>query len=101
MVAAVSQEFGLEGYLLFEQSVNSEKFILILAEIERNGPNYKLLGDNASWHRSKITMKALQDKQKFMVFNGPYSPTLNPIELVFRIVKCHYKHRKLSLNQQT
>ena len=53
LVAGVSAEHGLEGYLVFERSVNSSTFLLLLLDEQgQNGKDSALLGDNASWHAS-------------------------------------------------
>ncbi len=95
MVAGISVECGLEGFLLFEHSVNSNRFLQVIDKFERSKGNYSLVGDNASWHKSKECMAEYKRRRIFFVFNVPYSPQLNPIENYFGILKTHYKRLRM------
>ena len=48
LVAAVSEEFGLEAAILSESAINSETYCQILKEVKKFGENFVLFGDNAS-----------------------------------------------------
>ncbi len=52
LVAGISEEWGLEGYILTPLNINSNIFLSILNVFDRNGKDYTVLGDNASWHKS-------------------------------------------------
>lgn len=80
LAAGVSLENGLEGFELYEGSVNSERFLDSITNYTRNGRSLVLLGDNASWHTSATTFAGLSAKGLFFIKNVPYSPQLNPIE---------------------
>jgi hypothetical protein len=54
LIAGISKEHGLEGFVLVKRSVNSESFLSILDKFDIYGTNYTLLGDNASWHLSGL-----------------------------------------------
>jgi|LauGreDrversion4_2_1035121.scaffolds.fasta_scaffold154340_1 hypothetical protein len=54
LIAGISKEHGLEGFLIVKKSVNSERFLQILDQFDNYGTNYTLLGDNASWHLSGL-----------------------------------------------
>lgn len=56
------------------------------AEVRRERPRNLLICDNASWHRSK----SLQWGAFEPVFLPPYSPDLNPIERLWRIMKAEW-----------
>ena len=47
--------------------------------------NCVIILDNARAHYSKNTLK-LKEKMNIL-FNAPYSPKFNPIELIFNILK--------------
>lgn len=53
--------------------------------------------DNAKIHHSKKTklyMEAAEEEGRVIVFQSKYSPELNPIELVFGIIKRRIKKRE-------
>ncbi len=52
LVAGISVDNGLEGYALSYKSINSSRFLRVLSEFDKNGNNYTLFGDNATWHTS-------------------------------------------------
>lgn len=54
LVAAINFENCLEGYLLYDTPVNSNRFVQILDQLNQHGTEYYLLGDKASWHKSKV-----------------------------------------------
>ena len=87
LIAAISFENGLEGYLMYEGSVNSFKFVQILKQLKQHGTDYTLLGDNASWHKSKEFLQAYKDNRIWFILNVPYSPQLNTAELYFDMLK--------------
>lgn len=59
LVAAVSEENGIESYNIFESSVNSEKFCSIIQDIKAHGDRAVIFGDNVSYHHSKYTKNLL------------------------------------------
>jgi hypothetical protein len=59
MVAAVSMEYGMEAAILYDEHIDSRRYIQIFEQIEKNGKDFVLLGDQASWHTSKFTKKVL------------------------------------------
>ena len=48
--------------------------------------------DNASIHKSKIFKKHFANSHS-VLYNAPYSPQLNPIELAFSIIKRDVKEK--------
>lgn len=83
MVAAVSKEYGLEAAILYDEVIDSKRFVQIYEQIAKNGEDFILFGDNASWHYSKFTRKFLTDRKSDILFNLSYTPLLNCIEVVF------------------
>ena len=49
--------------------------------------NSIILLDNASWHKSEETIKALEDMRVPLIFSAPYSYSGAPIELLFAALK--------------
>lgn len=52
--------------------------------------------DNLAVHRTKRIQELYKQLDMKVIFNVPYSPQYNPIEIVFSIVKGHYKKRRLN-----
>lgn len=79
-------------YKLYEGTINVKKLLdfmkdLIIPE------NIHILLDNARVHRSKL-FKSYTDENKInLLFNVPYSPETNPIEMVFSKTKNIVKSR--------
>jgi hypothetical protein len=95
LVAGVSKEYGFEGYVIYERSVDSKKFLDALPKLLRSRANVTLLGDNASWHTSRQTFSGLGQLGIYFIKNVPYSPQLNPIENVFSLIKNNFKRGRL------
>ena len=55
VISAVSEEMGLDLYMLFKKSVNADKFCIFLNELRSQYPEDRILLelDNLSVHRSK------------------------------------------------
>jgi transposase len=85
----------IDGKELFHQwtdKLNSETFIEFVHGLVSYLPQdkkYVLILDNASYHKSKITMNFLQSlgENIFIEFLPPYSPQLNAIETCWKIVR--------------
>ena len=54
-----------------------------------------LVLDNLSAHKTKAVLKYMQEADIGAIFNVPYSPDYNSIELVFAQVKHRYKRLRL------
>ena len=54
-----------------------------------------LLLDNASMHHSKVVRESVSVKGYEQLFVPPYSPELNPIELLFGICKHAYRKDRM------
>lgn len=99
LVAGVSCENGLEGFMIFERSIDSLKFITAIKQFSIQGNSFSLLGDNASWHTSRLTFEKLGQMGIYYIKNVPYSPQLNPIENVFSLIKNAFKRNRLQALQ--
>jgi hypothetical protein len=58
-------------------------------------PGTHILLDNASIHATKDVRKAAADKGYKLCFTPPYSPEMNPIELVFGTVKQRFYRKRI------
>ena len=93
LLCGISKENGLEHFQIFNFSVNVERFIDYLQGLRSANENDKicLFLDNLSAHtseRSKEEMKRLKFR---WVYNVPYSPQWNPIELAFSQLKRNFR----------
>lgn len=56
-------------------------------------PGDVVILDNLAAHKSQIAEKAIRDRGAWLLFLPPYSPDLNPIEMVFSKLKAHLRKR--------
>ena len=93
LLAAISKGKGREHSKVFPKSVNVPKFKEWLRELrERNGDDkICLFLDNLSSHRSEKAQKFMKELGFKYIFNLPYAPEYNPIELVFSQLKHKFK----------
>ena len=93
MVSAISKENGQEHYKIYPKSVNTERFIEYLRELRLRTGHEKvaLFMDNLSSHTAEDTKKAMRELEFRWIFNVPYSPEYNPIELTFSMLKRNFK----------
>ena len=67
---------------LFDTSVNSDVFYAWLTQdlLPKVEPGSVIVMDNATFHKRKDMLQAIQSKGCILEFLPPYSPDLNPIE---------------------
>ena len=95
--AAVSERGGLDLLMMWEKSVNTEKFHTFLKRLRAKYPFRKmcLYMDNLGLHKSKSTRK-IYDEQRFRyIFNPSFSPFGNCIEECFAQSKHRFKKLRL------
>ena len=92
LLAAISKDKGLEHYRVFPKSVDAAKFIEWLRELRDRSGNDKiaLFLDNLPCHRSDDVRSAMRELGFRWIFNVPYSPQYNPIELTFSQLKRNF-----------
>ena len=78
-------------YQILEGSVNSEIYLKFISDNKEDFKNRNIVQDNARIHHSKIVKNYCLENNIKMVYNPPYSPEFNPIELIFNKVKTEYK----------
>lgn len=95
-IMGISKEFGVEAVWFCPKPFDSNNFGASLTQIRSNHhyPAYLFL-DNSSWHTSAATKNNMKRLGFRWIFNAPYHPELQPIELIFGVVKQIY--RKLQL----
>lgn len=98
LVAAISEDAGLESYLITPRSITADSFIQFLKQLsdKQEKQPFALFMDNLSVHKTKKVMKVYEELNIFPIFNIPYSPDYNGIESYFALVKGKYKKLLLS-----
>lgn len=87
MICAVTNKKVI-SYKILKGSANAASFLDFLKNIHAGHfrDRYVFL-DNAGIHRSKIVSEYVRRKNINLLFNVPYSPEFNPIEIVFSKLK--------------
>lgn len=76
------------SYNLYEKSVNGEQYLNFIKEIINNhGNDYTLLMDNATIHKTKKFINYCKEDKVNILYNIPYNPESNPIEMIFCPIK--------------
>jgi transposase len=82
--------------LIFEGTLNAELFAEYLRKqlAPTFPPDKVLLLDNSSVHKSKLAITTLEECGIKYLFLPPYSPDLNPIELMWAWLKAYLRKAK-------
>lgn len=82
-------------YKIIENSANSEDFKNFLLEMNKkyNLKNQNLLMDNARIHHAKIIKLLISEMNSIPLFNVPYCPEYNPIEMAFSKIKLQIRQK--------
>ena len=93
LLAGISKEKGVEHYRVFEFSVNVDKFIEYIDFLRATNRDEKicLFMDNLSAHTSERSKQAMRERGFRWIYNLPYMPVYNPIELSFSMVKRNFR----------
>ena len=79
-------------YTLIEGSVNSKLYLDFIKQNNNNFKNKNIVQDNARIHHAKIVKEYCKEQELNMVYNPPYTPEYNPIELLFNKLKADYRN---------
>jgi transposase len=95
--AAISEKTGVEALAIQDKAFNQWEFIQFLYWIRFiNGQApLAIFMDNLSVHKTLAAQKAYIKLNIKPIFNLPYSPEYNPIELVFSQVKRIFNRERL------
>ena len=96
LVAAISEEKGLEAWLLLDRPVNQFSFCSIIPKIKRNGARFVLAGDNCKIHLSRYSEERYRAHNSRFIALVPWESELNPIEVYFLAIKTVFKLFKLN-----
>ena len=88
---------GLDHIMLFDKSINTEKFLVFLDELRAKYffDDLCIYMDNLSVHLSKVVRERLEEMSIKYIYSPIYSPDFNPIESVFSLTKGHIKKVRL------
>lgn len=76
------------SYVLHEKSINGEKYLDFIKKIvDEHGNKNTLLMDNATIHKTKIFTEYCKEANVNVLYNIPYNPESNPIEMIFCPIK--------------
>lgn len=79
-------------YKLYKNSVNSSIYLDFIKDLVKCTDNkYFLLMDNARIHVTKLFKQYVIDNHVNVIYNIPYNPESNPIELIFSPIKNYIK----------
>ena len=80
---------GLVAPFEFEGYLNTHTFYYYLKDIliPYSKPGQVLVMDNLSSHKSEIIQELLEENNIKVIYLPAYSPTLNPIEMCWSVVK--------------
>lgn len=71
------------------EAINAQSTIRLLKKIERRHPkamNINVVVDNAAYYRSRLVKEYLENSRITLVFLPPYSPNLNLIERLWKVL---------------
>jgi hypothetical protein len=89
LLASMSNE-GIQ-YEIYEDSINSDRYLDFIEKNTKIWKDKNIIQDNARPHHSKIVKDYCNKNELKMVFNPPYTPEFNPIELLFNKLKTEYR----------
>lgn len=98
LVLGVSAERGVEQALFAHKAIDGKIFTQFLTQFDDDEDNRPAVFiDNASYHKSKVVMKAYENLDVMPIFNVPYRPDLNPIKEIFGQIKSRFRRKRLTL----
>ena len=97
VLAAISEGCGFELFTLYDEAVNDERFIKFLTQLHKlnQGKKLAIVMDNLPAHKTIAVRNKMKELGITWIFNVPYSPEYNAIELPFGQVKKTFKELKL------
>ena len=92
LICGISMK-GIDHAKLIIGSAKSEDFNEFIKELTKTKDNMHLLMDNAAIHHNKKLTGSIQNNNK-VIYNAPYCPEYNPIEMLFSKIKRHIETTK-------
>ena len=78
-------------------SINAQSTIALLEKLEKKNPDLEeifVVADNARYYRNNLVKEFLERSKIKIIFLPPYSPNLNLIERLWRVLKKVVLHNK-------
>jgi hypothetical protein len=93
VIEAISKEHGLIDYVVHPKATNSEVFVVFINKIAKKlvGGVFALSLNNLSVHKTKDAKHLFEKLNITEIFNVPYCPQFNIIEIYFSQLKAKYK----------
>lgn len=93
ILGGISEDSGLETYVIHPRSIKTEQYIKFLQQLRDKYADQEIIlfVANLSVHKTKDSRKEYERLNITPVFNVPYSPQFNGIELYWGLLKGHYK----------
>ena len=97
IIAGISEDKGLETYLLHPKAISTEQYLEFLEKLAAIYSNQRIILflDNLNVHKTEEAREAYERLRITAVFNVAYSPQFNGIESYWSVVKYHYKRQLL------
>jgi len=99
VLAAVSNKRGLIHFLCRHKSIKSEDYCHFLDDLKLMSGDRQLnvLLDNCQVHKSKVSRRQANELGINLIWNVPYCPQFNGIELYWAIIKQKFKKKTLAI----
>jgi transposase len=81
---------GNYNYRIFPKGVKGIDFLEFLQSLDSPAGTYILM-DNCSIHKSKIVREYINQRNWIPLYTPPYCPDMNPVEMIFGILKRSYR----------
>ena len=95
VLMAIAKGRGVVAWLQTTEHVNSAVFCQLIRRVSQVMPQAAILMDNVAYHKSRESLMEAGRQNVYPILSVPYSPQLNPIELVFAQLKKHYRALRL------
>ena len=95
VIAAISMENGLEPIIVTNEPVTWAVYCRIVPRCTPNSTKALFFGDNATWHDTPKTLGFVRNWGSDYCFGVAWKPFLNPIEMVFSILRRKYNTLRL------
>ena len=98
VIAAISEEKGVDQIMIFSAAIDSNNFIDYLQKLRKRHGNapLALFCDQLAVHKSQAVKPYYESLDIVPVYNVGYSPEFNGIEAVFSKVKALYNRQRLN-----
>ncbi|KGJ88335.1 hypothetical protein ND2E_4171 [Colwellia psychrerythraea] len=97
LVGAVDLQNIASAYVNRYEKVNSETIVDCFTELRSNEKSDKtihLILDGAGYHRSQVVKDRAVELNILLYYLPPYSPNLNPIERLWKVMNEHVRNNK-------